>query len=30
LATLVEELIAEHGEPDAEDYRWAEQALGLR
>lgn len=29
LADLVKDMIAEHGEPSEEDYRWARQALGL-
>lgn len=28
LASLVADLIAEHGEPAAEDYEWADQVLG--
>ncbi len=29
LAELVADLIAEHGEPSAEDYAWADAALAL-
>ena len=30
LAALLDDLDAEHGEPDAEDKAWADRALGLR
>lgn len=29
LAEMLAEMKAEHGEPTAEDYAWAEQVLGL-
>ena len=29
LAALLDDLDAEHGQPDAEDYAWADRALGL-
>ncbi|MGI8576176.1 MAG: toxin-antitoxin system antitoxin subunit [Egibacteraceae bacterium] len=29
LAALLAEMIAEHGEPSADDYEWADRALGL-
>jgi Arc/MetJ-type ribon-helix-helix transcriptional regulator len=29
LAELVAELVAEHGEPSAEDYAWADKVLSL-
>jgi Arc/MetJ-type ribon-helix-helix transcriptional regulator len=29
LAALLEELVAEHGEPSPADYDWARHALGL-
>jgi len=29
LTALLEELVAEHGEPSPADYAWARQALGL-
>lgn len=29
LAALLAEMIAEHGEPSADDYAWADRALGL-
>jgi len=30
LSALVDELIAEHGEPSADDYEWAGRVLGAR
>lgn len=30
LLDMLVEMKAEHGEPTAEDYAWAEEALGLR
>ncbi len=29
LTALLEELVAEHGEPSTADYAWARRALGL-
>ncbi len=29
LASLLEELVAQHGEPSPDDYAWAKRALGL-